>query len=178
MPFSLPQLPPYFPSPLEIRVYTLTQALEAGAALTEAQRERGIEGRLSSPLNATGTWGVGCCAHWDQRIHLKFPGLIFVVDCGQDAGRALSGLRLGLKWLRCQGHPHALHRLRKLAATQGASIMTTYPPAERCLDLFHVPDKKIKATCAAFLEAAALTTLDQVEPIVAPDPGETINARD
>lgn len=61
----------------------------------------------------------------------ELVGREFVVDCGEDAGLVLAGLRTGLKRLLFRGEAAVLAKLREIAQPVDAEVLTpTELPAE------------------------------------------------
>ena len=80
---------------------------------------------LSAP-GAAGSVGVGYLHALGELV-----GREIVVDCGEDPGLVLAGLRTGLRRLLFRGEPDVLVKLRDIALQLGATVLTTAElPAE------------------------------------------------
>lgn len=74
----------------------------------------------------------GGCLWWQSLLGHAPAGQIHVLDCGDEAGRALEALQLGLPGLVLDEANPAFALVAELAARQGADLYSTRP---RALDL-------------------------------------------
>jgi fructose/tagatose bisphosphate aldolase len=128
-------------------VYDVEQAkaaLAAAAALGVPVTLRSAPGAASylgpSVFRAVVDTARRCVAHAD---------VVAVMDCGGDAGRALSALRHGIERVRVDLPPATVTRLAEIAASYGAAIDDDVHAA---LDLLNCDDPA--ATCQKWLADA------------------------
>mgnify|MGYP001805865361 CR=1 FL=1 len=129
-----------------IRVHSLGQlhaALGAAAAL-------GLAVQIESPAACAITLGAVWFTALLAEGHAAYPEvrILPVLDCGDEPGRVLGALRLGLPVLRFNGPAETTARLAALARHQGAWLLG---PAERVLDLATIVDRQQESTCRQWL---------------------------
>jgi hypothetical protein len=133
---------------MEILVYNLGQSLKAAEAIHKLKKEKEVS--LVTLEGAGGSLGIGICYQWQVALDKLYKSQVsFVVDCGNHPGRALSGLRVGLKRLRCLCHPAAFERLRQIAQRKGSHM--EQKGNSPILDLLNCPDPHIYEVCQKFL---------------------------
>jgi hypothetical protein len=106
-------------SRLAVVVHDLAQA----RATLAAEGEHAIEIVLMSAPGAAKYAGVGFL-----RALGELAGREILVDCGEDAGLVLAGLRTGLRRLVFRGRPDILARLQDIAAQLGAAVQPGVEP--------------------------------------------------
>jgi hypothetical protein len=111
------------PARLAVTVHHRAQA-EAALALERP----GLEIVLVSAPGAARYAGVGFLRALGDLV-----GREMVVDCGDDAGLVLAGLRTGLRRLVFTGRPDVLVKLKDIAGQLGGEVAAARP--EPCLEL-------------------------------------------
>lgn len=92
---------------------------EAEAALVLERRDGDLEVVLLSAPGAASCVGLGYLHALGELV-----GRGIVVDCGEDAGLVLAGLRTGLKRLLFRGEWAVLVKLREIAQQLDAAVLT------------------------------------------------------
>jgi hypothetical protein len=111
-------MPPDPPRRVTVLVHDRAQA----EAALQAGRELGWAVVLTSPDVGGGT-GVG---YW--RALEELLGQAIAVDCGEDAGLVLAGLRCGLRSLRFAGPLEVRSKLADIAGQYGGHVLGDLAP--------------------------------------------------
>lgn len=109
-------------APPEIIVHGLDHARAAlGAA-----REAGRAVRLASAPGAGAYAGGSWFAALEAEARAEFPDVeaTFILDCGDEPGRALAALAAGVRHIRLKAPKQALARIADIAAQSGAVVET------------------------------------------------------
>ena len=124
---------------LRVVVHDLPQARAALAAAAAS----GLEIELVSAPGAAKYAGVGFLAALGRHV-----GREILVDCGEDAGLVLAGLRTGLRRLVFRGGGEVLAKLQDIAAQLGAEVLAAVEPPVLALAPHDAPDRAIGAWLA------------------------------
>lgn len=127
-------------TPGQVVVHHLEQAQAALAVAAEL----GLRIELWSAPGAAGYAGVG----YLQALG-ELAGQALVVDCGDDAGLVMAGLRTGCRKLAFSGDGELFQRLADMAAQAGALLVR----GEGSPVLVLSPDDDARARCLAWLSA-------------------------
>jgi hypothetical protein len=120
--------------PLAVVVHDLPQA----RAALELEATHGLKITLVSAPGAARYAGVGFLRAMEEQL-----GREIVVDCGEDAGLVLAGLRTGLRRLVFTGDRSMLARLGDIARQLGAEVTAGVAAPVLCLQPGEVPARAI-----------------------------------
>lgn len=121
---------------LSVIVHDLAQA----RAVLTAAGDAGVEGRLVSAPDAAAYAGVGFLAALETEL-----GVPLLVDCGEDAGLVMAGLRAGLRHLLLTGDPRVGPALEQMAEALGGRLLARIPEPLIRLDPGEDPARRLAA---------------------------------
>ncbi len=135
--------------PKEIIVHHLDHAISALKVVETLQ----LSVDIASPPAAIQYAGANYFHHIfciAQRTHPQVK-MRWILDCGDNAGFAMSALRHGVKCIRFTGPVEIFEKLAEMAAQLQATIINTYPP--QVLDLLN--ESNVEKICSDWLSRAA-----------------------
>ena len=101
----------------------VVHGLEQAQAAAAVGARRGLDLRFLSAPGAAAFWGVGFLAGLERQL-----GRTLVIDCGDDPGLVMAGLRAGCRSLLFTGSARTARKLESMAAQLGGRVVREIEP--------------------------------------------------